>query len=36
MERFLPIHARKERFSPNSYDSYRSTLNTHIYPYFGD
>ena len=36
MERFLPIHARKERFSPNSYDSYRTTLKTHIYPYFGD
>ena len=36
MERFLPIHARKERFSPNSYDSYRSTLKNHIYPYFGD
>lgn len=35
-EKWLPIHARKERFSPNSYDSYRSNLDHHILPYFGD
>ncbi len=35
-EKWLPIHARKERFSPNSYDSYRSNLDRHILPYFGD
>lgn len=35
-EKWLPIHARKERFSPNSYDSYRSNLERHILPYFGD
>ena len=36
VEKWLPIHARKERFSPNSYDSYRSNLDRHILPYFGD
>lgn len=36
VEKWLPIHARKERFSPNSYDSYRSNLERHILPYFGD
>lgn len=36
MEKFLPFHARKERFSPNTYDSYISNLENHIYPYFGD
>lgn len=36
MERFLPIHARKKHFSPNTYDSYVSNLENHIYPYFGD
>lgn len=35
-EKWLPFHARKERFSPNSYDSYRSNLENHIYPFFGD
>lgn len=35
MERFLPFYARKKRFSPNTYDSYVSILNNHIYPYFG-
>ena len=35
-EKWLPIHARKERFSPNSYDSYRSNLDRHVLPYFGD
>lgn len=35
-EKWLPFHARKERLSPNSYDSYRSNLDIHILPYFGD
>lgn len=35
-EKWLPVHARKERFSPNSYDSYRSNLDRHILPYVGD
>lgn len=35
-EKWLPFHARKERFSPNSYDSYRSNLDNHILPFFGD
>ncbi len=35
VEKWLPIHARKNRFSPNSYDSYRSNLDNHILPYFG-
>ena len=35
-EKWLPFHARKERFSPNSYDSYRSNLDNHILPYFGE
>ena len=35
-EKWLPFHTRKERFSPNSYDSYRSNLDNHILPYFGD
>lgn len=35
-EKWLPFHARKERFSPNSFDSYRSNLDNHILPYFGD
>lgn len=34
--KWLPFHARKERLSPNSYDSYRGNLDTHILPYFGD
>lgn len=36
VEKWLPIHARKKRFSPNTYDNYRSNLNNHILPYFGD
>ena len=36
MDKFLPYHARKKRFSPNTYDSYASTLNNHVLPYFGD
>jgi len=35
-EKWLPFHARKRRFSPNSYDSYRGNLDNHILPYFGD
>ena len=35
-EVWLPLHARKMRFSPNSYDSYMSNLKVHILPYFGD
>lgn len=35
-EKWLPFHARKERFSPNSYDSYRSNLDNHILPFFGE
>lgn len=34
-EKWLPFHARKNRFSPNSYDSYRGNLDNHILPYFG-
>jgi integrase len=34
VEKWLPFHARKKRFSPNSYDSYRSNLDNHILPYF--
>ena len=26
-EKWLPFHARKKRFSPNSFDSYRSNLD---------
>jgi len=33
---WLPLHARKKRFSPKTYDSYLSNLENHIYPYFGD
>lgn len=36
MEKFLPIYARKRNFSPKTYDSYITNLNTHIYPYFGN
>ena len=35
-EKWLPFHARKERLSPNSFDSYHNILRTHILPYFGD
>lgn len=35
-EKWLPFHARKKRFSPNSFDSYRSNLDNHILPFFGD
>jgi len=35
-EKWLPFHARKKRFSPNTYDSYVGNLNNHILPYFGD
>ena len=36
MEKFLPVYARKKKFSPKTYDSYVSNLNAHILPYFGD
>ena len=36
IERFLPFYARKQRFSPNTYDSYAGNLKNHILPYFGD
>lgn len=36
VEKWLPFHARKKRFSPNTYDSYRSNLDNHLLPYFGD
>lgn len=35
-EKWLPFHSRKERLSPNSYDSYHGNLKAHILPYFGD
>lgn len=35
-EKWLPFHGRKERLSPNTYDSYRQNLDNHILPYFGD
>lgn len=35
VEKWLPFHARKNRFSPNSFDSYRQNLDNHILPYFG-
>jgi len=36
VEKWLPFHARKKRFSPNTYDSYAGNLRNHILPYFGD
>ena len=36
VEKWLPFHARKKRFSPNSIDSYQQNLDNHILPYFGD
>jgi len=35
MHKWLPFHARKRSFSPNSVDSYDSNINEHILPYFG-
>lgn len=35
-EKWLPFHVRKERLSPNTYDSYKQNLETHILPYFGE
>ena len=35
-EKWLPFHARKERLSPNSYDCYRTLLDNHILPFFGE
>lgn len=36
VEKWLPFHARKERLSPTTYDSYKSNLKVHILPYFGE
>ena len=36
VEKWLPYHVRKQRLSPNTYDSYRQNLDNHILPYFGD
>jgi len=35
-EKWLVFHARKKLLSPNTYDSYVSSLKNHIYPYFGE
>jgi integrase len=35
-EKWLPFQARKNRFSPNTYDSYEYNLRNHILPYFGE
>ncbi len=35
-EKWLPIHVRKKSLAPNTFDSYRENLDTHILPYFGD
>lgn len=35
-DKWLPFQARKNRFSPNTYDSYTGCLKNHILPYFGD
>jgi integrase len=35
-DKWLPFHARKERISPNTYDSYAGHLKNHILPYFAD
>jgi phage integrase family len=34
--KWLPLHARRKRFSPGTYDDYRASLELHIFPYFGD
>ena len=34
--KWLPVHARKKRFSPSTYDSYIECFEIHIFPYFGD
>jgi Integrase len=36
IEKWLPYHARKKKFSPDSYDNYRSNLDNHILPHFGN
>ena len=36
IEKWLPYHVRKKCLSPNTYDSYRSNLDNHILPVFGD
>jgi Site-specific recombinase XerD len=35
IEKWLPYHARKNRLSPNTFDSYESNLRNHILPVFG-
>ncbi|MDR0916153.1 MAG: tyrosine-type recombinase/integrase [Oscillospiraceae bacterium] len=35
-EKWLPFHTRKNRLSPNTYDSYSGNLRNHILPYFGN
>jgi hypothetical protein len=35
-EKWLPFHSRKNRLSPNTYDSYNANLKNHILPYFGN
>jgi len=34
--KWLPFHARKNRLSPTTYDSYVECLEIHLFPYFGD
>jgi integrase len=36
IQKFIPFYARKNRFSPNTFDSYTGNLKNHILPYFGD
>lgn len=35
-EKWLPIHARKQGMKGNSYSSYKTQINRHILPYFGN
>jgi len=34
--KWLPFHARKNRLSPTTYDSYLECLEIHLFPFFGD
>ena len=34
--KWLPVHARKKRLSPKTYDTYLSNIENHIFPFFGD
>ena len=36
IEKWMPFHARKNRFSPGTYDCYMRNFKIHILPYFGD